>query len=200
MHDGYRADQPDPGPRCRRPRRWRTWWRPGGARRTLRGRGPAAGWLAPHRTGFMGGTAWLVGQPVPHAALGDAVMDLSACMLPAWPWAPTGRRKDSRPPRPTAPPADRRRLRRTSGAGRGRVHTSHAGHPGGSRTHTLSGASDTTGGGSGDGDGPAGSHRVDSPGVGFAEPPGTGRSLLPASPPVSPPPPPSVPVGLGLPQ
>jgi hypothetical protein len=121
-------------------------------------------------TDFMGDTAWLVGQPVPVASVGAAVIDLSACMLPAWPWAPTSRRKDSRPLHPTAPPrADRRRIQRTSGAGRGRPPTRQSGHPGGSRTHTLSSASDTTGGDSTDGDGPAGSHGVDSPDVGVAQ-------------------------------
>jgi hypothetical protein len=124
MNDSGRADQPDSGPRLRHPRRWRAWWRRGGARRTVRGHGLVveADWFDPRMTDFLGDTAWLVGQPVPVASLGDAVINLSSCMLPAWPPAPTARRKDSRPLHPTAPPrADRRRqFQRTSGAGRGR--------------------------------------------------------------------------------
>jgi hypothetical protein len=145
-------------------------------------------------TDSTGDTAWLVGQPVPTASLGDAVLDVSSCMLPAWPWVPTGRRKDSRPLHPTAPHADRSRLQRTSGAGRGRPSTRQSGHPAGSRTHTLSGASDSTGGDSGDGDGPAGSHGVDRHDASGAEPLCGRGSFPPASPPVSPPPPPSLPV------
>jgi hypothetical protein len=160
MNENDRADQPDPGPRLRHPRRWRAWWRRGGARRTARGHGPVVGadWFDPRMTDFLGDTAWLVGQPVPLASLGDAVIDLSSCMLPAWPWASTGRRKASRPLHPTAPlRADRRRLQRTSGAGRGRAHAGRPGRPSARHTHTLSGASDTMGSDSGDGDGPAGS-------------------------------------------
>jgi hypothetical protein len=149
-------------------------------------------------TDFLGDTAWLVGQPVPVASLGDAVINLSSCMLPAWPPAPTARRKDSRPLHPTAPPrADRRRqLQRTSGAGRGRAHAGRPGRPSARHTHTLSGASDTMGSDSGDGDGPAGSHGADSPGVGVAQPlrlRGRGSPPL-GAPPVSPPPQPSLPV------
>jgi hypothetical protein len=159
MINDHGAAPPDPGPRRRHVRRWRAWWRRGGPRRTLRGHGPVGGaeWFDPRMTAFMGDTAWLVSQPVPAASLGDVVLDVSSCMLPAWPWAPTGRRKDVRPLHPTAPHADRRRLQRTSGAGRGRPPTRQSGHPAASRTHTLSGASDATGGDSGDGDGPAGS-------------------------------------------
>src|SRR6266478_2305335 len=154
MNDDHGAARPDPAPRRRHPRRWQAWWRRGGPRRTLRGHGTVGGaeWFDPRLTDFMGDTAWLVGQPVPVASLGDAVMDVSSCMLPAWPWAPAGRRKDARPLHPTAPHADRRRLQRTSGAGRGRRPTRQSGRPAGSRTHTLSGASDTAGGDSGDGD------------------------------------------------
>jgi hypothetical protein len=186
MHDGHRADQPDLGPRSRRLCRWRTWRRPGGARRTLRGHGPAAGtgWIDPYLTSFMGDTAGLVGQPVLHASLGDAVMDVSSCMLPPWPWASTGRRKDSRPPHPTAPPrADRHRLPRSSSVGRGRAHAGRPGRPSVSRTHTLSGASDTTGGDSADGS----AQGADSTGVGGAQPQRDCVSPPPTSPPVSPP-------------
>ena len=188
MHDDDAAAQPDPGPRRRHPRRWRAWWRRGGARRTVLGHGPGVGAdrFDPSLTDFMGDTAWLIGQPVPVASLGDAVMDVSSCLLPAWPWAPTSRRKDSRPLHPTAPHADRRRLQRTSGAGRGRPPTRQSGHPGGSRTHTLSGASDTPGGDSGEGDGPAGSDGADSPSVGVAQPQRGRVSPPPPSPPVSP--------------
>jgi len=56
-------------------------------------------------TDFMGDTAWLVGQPEPTASVDGAMIDLSSCMLPAWPWAPTRRRKASRPLHPTAPQA-----------------------------------------------------------------------------------------------
>src|SRR6266478_4527766 len=164
MNDDHGAARPDPAPRRRHPRRWQAWWRRGGPRRTLRGHGPVGGaeWFDPRMTDFMGDTEWLVGQPVPVASLGDALMDVSSCMLPAWPWAPTNRRKYSRRLHPTSPHADRRRLQRTSGAGRGRPSTRQSGHPGGGRTHTLSGASDTAGGNSGEGDGPAGSDGADS--------------------------------------
>src|SRR5882724_7047519 len=190
MHDDDAAAQPDPGPRRRHPRRWRAWWRRGGARRTVLGHGPGVGAdrFDPSLTDFMGDTAWLIGQPVPVASLSDAVIDVSSCMVPAWPSASTGRRKESRPLHPTAPRPNRRRLQRTSGAGRGRPTTRQSGHPGGGRTDTLSGASDTMGGDSGDGDGPAGSHGADSTGVGVAQPLRGRVRPPPASPRVSPPP------------
>jgi hypothetical protein len=156
------------------------------ARRTVRGHGPVGGaeWFDPRMTDFMGDTAWLVGQPVPAASLGEAVMDVSACMLPAWPTASTGRRKDSRPLHPTAPPrAARRRLPRSSSAGRGRAHAGRPGRPTARHTHTLLGASDTTGGDSADGDGSAGSHEADSTAVAFADPRIGSGSLPPVSPP-----------------
>jgi len=173
MNDNDRADQPDPGRRFRRPRRWRTWGRRGGELRTIRGRGPVvgAGWFDPRTTDFMGDTAWLFGQPVPVTSLGNAVMDVSGCMLSAWPSAPTCRGKASRPLHPTAPPrASRRRLPSSSGAGRGRAHAARPGRTTGHHTHTLSGASNTPGGDPADGDGPAGALGVDHPDVGCAEP------------------------------
>jgi hypothetical protein len=134
---------------------------------------------------FMGDTAWLVSQPVPAASLGDAVLNVSFCMLPAWSWTPTGRRKDVRPLHPTAPHAYRRRLQRTSGAGRGRAPTRQSDHPSQGRTDTLSGASDTPGGDSAEGDGPTGSDGADSPRVGVAQPQRGCVSSPPTSPPVS---------------
>ncbi len=98
MTDNDRAGQPDPGRRFRRPRRWRTWGRRRGGLRTVRGRGSVvgAGWFDPLITNFMGDTAWLFGQAVPVTSLGNAVMDVSGCMLPAWPSAPACRGKASR--------------------------------------------------------------------------------------------------------
>ena len=71
----------------------------------------------------------------------------------SWPWASTDRRKGSRPHHATASRADRRRLLRSFGAGRGRAHTGRPARPDAIRTHTLSGAPDTSGGDSADGDG-----------------------------------------------
>jgi hypothetical protein len=167
MHDGHRADQSDPGPRFRRPRWWRNRWHPRGVRRTFWGRRLATGMVPydPNLTNFLYDAERMACQPVLHASLGHTVLDMSASMLPAWPWASTDRRKGSRPRHPTAPHADRRRLLKSFGSGRGRVHTGRPGRPDASRTHTLSGASDTSGGDSADGDGSAGSHGVDSTAV-----------------------------------
>jgi hypothetical protein len=105
------------------------------------------------------------------ASLADAMVDLSACLLPAWPWASTSRRKDSRAPHPTGlPRAGRRRLLRSFGPGRGRAHAGRPGRPGGSPANTLSGASDTAGGDSAEGDGAAGPHGADGATVVFTEP------------------------------
>jgi hypothetical protein len=147
MQDGNRADQSDRGPRFRRPRWSRAWWRPGGVRRTFRDHGPAAGagQFDLHLMNILGDTERWACQQVLPASLGDAMVDLSGCMLPAWPWGLTGRRKDSRAPHPTGLPGPgRRRLPRSSGPGRGRAHAGRPGRPGGSPANTLSGASDTS--------------------------------------------------------
>src|SRR5258705_10332257 len=104
MHDGHRPDQPDPGPRFRRPSRWRNGWRPRGVRRTFQDRRIATGTVPfdPNLTNLLYDAGRMACQPVLHASLGNTVLDMSASMLPAWPWASTDRRKGSRPHHPKA--------------------------------------------------------------------------------------------------
>jgi hypothetical protein len=89
MLDGYHPDHFDRILRFRRVCRWRTRQRPTRVRLNPLRRGPAPGsrQFNPQLSNLLGQSAHLGWPQVLQASLGDALLDVSVCMLPAWPGA-----------------------------------------------------------------------------------------------------------------
>ena len=89
MLDGYHPDHSDRILRFRRVYSWRTRLRPIHVRLNPRRRGPAPGsaWFDPQWSNLLGQSAHPGWPQFLQASLGDALVDVSVCMLPMWPGA-----------------------------------------------------------------------------------------------------------------
>ena len=128
MLGGYHPDHPDRILRFRRVCRWRARQRPIRVRLNplRRGPGPGGGQIDPLLSTVLGQSGHLGWPQFLQASLGDALVDVSVCMLPAWPGA--------------------RRLMKSRRAGRGPANEKPQDHPIPPLSNTLSIAPDTAGG------------------------------------------------------
>src|SRR4030095_6381618 len=128
MLGGYHPDHSDRILRVRRVYRWRTRQRPIRVRLNplRRGAAPGSRQLAPQWSNLLGQSAHLGWPQLLQASLGDALVDVAVCMLPAWPGA--------------------RRLMKSLRAGRGPANEKPPDHPIPPLSNTLSIAPDTAGG------------------------------------------------------